>query len=142
MCWQDAHETPFINLALDVSQKGCGEYGFQNIVVDSGSRLTTRGSTRVSFKRPVLKPPGTDNSAHRQVAEQLRAPVGTANSGRITLFRVIHYLWTAESIGGLVPSAHTWITAERYIECVLANKSKFGGVELPGSANVQTMLNQ
>ena len=71
-----------------------------------GSRLATRGSSRVPFKRLVLRPLGTDNSAHQQVVKQPWTTIGTANLGRVTLLYVIPYLWTAESIGLLCPQ-HT-----------------------------------
>ena len=92
-----------------------------------GSRLAMSGSTRVPPKRPVLRPLDTDNSMHRQVVKQPRMLMGTANPGRITLLCVIPYLLMAEPRGGLLPSAYTRFTAERYRECALATKSKLVG---------------
>ena len=58
-------------------------------------RLATSESTWVPPECPVLRPQGTDNSEHRQVARQPQMPIDTANPGRVTQLRVIPYLWTA-----------------------------------------------
>ena len=57
------------------------------------------GSAQVPLERPVLRPPGRDNSAHRQVARQPWTPIGTFNPGRVTLPRMIPYLWTTGQLG-------------------------------------------
>jgi len=53
------------------------------------SRLAMRRSTWVPPKCPVQRPPGTDNSAHGQVAKQPRTPIGMANPGRVTRLGMI-----------------------------------------------------
>ena len=88
-----------------------------------------RGSTRVPPERPVLRLPGTDNSAHQRVAKQPRMLIGTANPGGVTLLCMLPYLWTEEPME--VSCTQTQITAERYSECALANKRKIVGQNFP-----------
>ena len=87
-----------------------------------------RGSTWVPPERPVLRPPGTDNSAHRQVAGQPGMPSRLAWPIQAGLHDFAWYLTCERPANwGHVPSVHTQITAEHYNECALANKANYWG---------------
>ena len=67
--------------------------GGTTIVTDPGFEFKHVGKHSASFRKPGLQAvPGTDNSAHCQVAKQLRTtPIGTANSSRVILLRVFPF---------------------------------------------------